>query len=149
MVKDVPRIYGNWIITGDKFGFYVSLSMVEKKMSNWKLTRTSRVVVVGIAMSSVVFFFNQTISAGILLGVLFGAIHEQLSELLYTSILGQKRLNHMLFALFYLGNFGMLAMPLYIGSTSPDLVNVFGAAFGLVLHKIMIYVEVFIRRKER
>ena len=110
---------------------------------------TLRTLVLGILLSIVACLWNVQIGAGIMLGLIFGLIHHLALSSFISMMLGMRRFNQFLFILYFLGNFGMLVIPLYIGSVYPDFVNVFGAAFGLLLHKIMIYVEsIFLRRKE-
>lgn len=119
-------------------------------MTVWKSSLLARTWIIGTLIALIGGFFNITIASGILLGLLFGTIHARAQETFFSAMLGMQNFNRFLFGIYFLGNFGMFAIPLLIGSVRPDFVNVFGAAFGLALHKIMIYVEsLFFNRKER
>lgn len=99
------------------------------------------------------YLIGIPVGNGILIGVLFGGIHYTLLRQFYTLILSARSFKMGLFALYFLGNFGIFAVPLYIGCVYPDLVNVFGAAFGLTIHNLFIYGQTFVqslsKRKER
>lgn len=107
-------------------------------------------LIAGAVLTVATWFIDRTIAAGLLLGLVFGAIHQLAQVSFFQSVLSARVFNVKFFMIYFLGNFGVYAIPLYIGSVYPDFVNVFGAAFGLLLYKIMIYAEEFIkRRKER
>ena len=97
--------------------------------------------------------FGKAVGAGIILGTIFSLIHYTVLQSFFTSILAVRQFNVGRFVLYFLGNFGIFAIPLYIGCVYPDLVNVFGAAFGLTTHNIYIYVSTlmqsYFNRKER
>lgn len=103
--------------------------------------------------SLVGFLIGISVGNGILVGALFGFIHYTLLRQFYTFILSAQSFRMGLFALYFLGNFGIFAVPLYIGCVYPDFVNVFGAAFGLTIHNLFIYsktlLQSFSKRKER
>lgn len=107
-------------------------------------------IAIAITMSAAFAFYQIPIAIGILLGSLIGVIRYMVMSSFLTSLLGIGRMNYFLFVLYFVGNFGIMAVPFYIGSIYPNFVNVFGAAFGLTLHKIVIYAREFILdRKER
>ena len=83
--------------------------------------------------------FGRTVGAGIILGTIFGMIHHNILKLFITTLLATRQFNVGRFVLYFIGNYGIFAVPLYIGCVYPDFVNVFGAAFGLAIHNIYIY----------
>lgn len=105
---------------------------------------------IAFSLSVMFAFYKMPIAFGILLGSLIGLIRHMAMSSFFSALLGAAQMNYFMFILYFVGNFGMIAIPLYIGSVYPNLVNVFGAAFGLVLHKIVLYTESFLlTRKER
>lgn len=107
-------------------------------------------IAISIALSASFAFYQIPIAIGILLGSMIGLVRHLVMSAFFTSLLGIGRMNYFLFILYFVGNFGIMAVPFYIGSIYPNFVNVFGAAFGLTLHKIVIYAREFILdRKER
>ena len=97
--------------------------------------------------------FGKEVGAGIILGTIFGLIHYTIMERFLTTLLAARTFNVGTFILYFLGNYGIFAVPLYIGCVYPNFVNVFGAAFGLAIHNIYIYGSSFMqnyrKRKER
>ena len=97
--------------------------------------------------------FGKSVGAGIILGTIFGLIHYTILKRFITTLLATRQFNVGMFLLYFLGNYGIFAVPLYIGCVYPDFVNVFGAAFGLATHNIYIYgstlVQSYQKRKER
>ena len=85
------------------------------------------------------WIFDKTVGAGIILGTIFGLIHYSILKRFLTTLLATRQFNVGMFLLYFLGNYGIFAVPLYIGCVYPDLVNVFGAASGLTIHNIYIY----------
>lgn len=119
-------------------------------MSNWEKQSLGLTGIIGAVIIIGSFPFSRSISMGILLGIVFGFVRHLLLRNYVDTIFGIQNFSVFQFILYFLGNFGMLAVPFYIGSVYPDFVNVFGAAIGLSLHKFMIYVSQFITdRKER
>ncbi len=107
-------------------------------------------IAISFMLSTAFAFYQMPISLGILLGSLIGLVRYMAMSSFFTALLGAGHMNYFMFILYFIGNFGMIIIPLYIGSVYPNLVNVFGAAFGLVLHKIVLYLESFLlTRKER
>ena len=92
---------------------------------------------IGCSLLGYVWFFQ--LGNGIALGAVFGLLHYMILRRFYSLILAARVFNVWLFALYFIGNLGVFAVPLYIGCVYPDLVNVFGAAFGLTIHNIYIY----------
>lgn len=97
--------------------------------------------------------FDETVGAGIILGTIFGLMHYTVLKRFITTLLATRQFNVGMFILYFLGNYGIFAVPLYIGCVYPDFVNVFGAAFGLATHNIYIYGSTLVqnlnKRKER
>lgn len=90
------------------------------------------------------------IGNGLLIGACFGLFHYYMMNQVFSLMVMNKQVNGGLFMLYFIGNFGVFAAPLYIGCVYPDFVNVFGAAFGLLFHNIYIYGATLLQRlKER
>lgn len=129
---------------------YGSLQHGKQKMKKQENAVYVLTIAIAFALSTAFAFYQMPIAFGILLGSLIGLVRHMAMSSFFTALLGVKSMNYFMFILYFIGNFGMIAIPLYIGSVYPNLVNVFGAAFGLVLHKIVLYLESFLlTRKER
>ena len=98
---------------------------------------------IGCSLLSYLYFFQ--FGNGVLLGAIFGLIHYIFLRQFYSLILSARVFNVWLFSLYFIGNLGVFAVPLYIGCVYPNFVNVFGAAFGLAIHNIYIYVSTLLQ----
>lgn len=92
---------------------------------------------IGCSLLGYTWFYQ--LGNGIALGAVFGLLHYVILRQFYSLILSARVFKVGLFTLYFIGNLGVFAVPLYIGCVYPDFVNVFGAAFGLTIHNIYIY----------
>lgn len=110
-----------------------------------------KVAIFGLGLALCGYLFHKTIGNGILIGLVFGLFHYSIMYIFMSLLLKLNSFRIMWFAVYFLGNIGIFAVPLYIGSVYPDIVNVFGAAFGLAIHNIYVYLNALMQRlrKER
>lgn len=92
---------------------------------------------IGCSLVGYLWFFQ--LGNGIVIGTIFGLLHYTILRQFYSIILSIREFRVGLFVIYFLGNLGIFAVPLYIGCVYPDFVNVFGAAFGLTIHNLYIY----------
>ena len=85
------------------------------------------------------YLIVPSLGNGILLGFALGTIQYFIRCRLFGAMLSQQSFNPSIIMIYFIGNIGVFAAPFYIGCVHPDVVNVFGAAFGLALRNIYVY----------
>lgn len=100
----------------------------------------------GLVFVVIGYLLRLDLGNGILLGFSLGMFHYITMSLMFGMMLSQRKFNPGLFLLYFIGNIGVFAAPFYIGCVYPDVVNVFGAAFGLAIRIIYVYVSAIVEQ---
>lgn len=104
-------------------------------------------LIVGIVIALIGYIFDFTYGNAILLGLIFSLVHYKIAAIMFTRLLANQHYNGFQFAIMYLGNLMLLAIPLLICGLYSNIFNMIACGLGLVIHNGYLYVNEFIRRK--
>ena len=114
------------------------------------MNRHSRITwLIGGVLSLIALSVGLKYAVGLIAGLAFGEIHRRVKANYIGNMLFFRE--HKPFGSYLFFTLGMmfLCVPILLGAIYPDRINVFTAAFGILLFKYEMYFrEVFLRRKE-
>ena len=105
--------------------------------------------IIAILLSIIAFFFDYTISIGILAATLASMLNLFLLSVNMKAVMNQKDLTG--YPLLIVGNilrYGILALVIYIAIKNPQYFNIYGVTAGLILFLVSLVIDAASRKEE-
>jgi len=104
---------------------------------------------IGIVIAILISFIGMKYAVGLLAGLAFGEIHRRLSAYYLGNVLFFREYKPLGAYLFFAFGIALLCVPILLGGLYPERINIFTAAFGVMLFRYEIFFnEVVKGRKE-
>ena len=109
-----------------------------------------RSILLGVIIALIAYLLNFKYGNGVMLGLFFGFIHYGCMDLVLSRFLSNQSFNGMLFVLYFLANFVIMALAFYLCIIFGQYFNIVCCAIGLLVHNLYIYInEFFVYQKRK